>query len=74
MVPQDVEIEDVLTEILEISVNSEQIYRQNFLRDRLAIISSVLNNQKCLEDLDYNEWIDDLSCYLSNSLHEQKLK
>jgi len=27
LVPQDVEIEDVLSEILEISVNSEQIYR-----------------------------------------------
>jgi len=27
LVPQEVEIEDILSELLEISVNSEQIYR-----------------------------------------------
>lgn len=27
LVPQEVEIEDILSEVLEISVNSEQIYR-----------------------------------------------
>jgi hypothetical protein len=35
---QEIDVEDILSEILEIPVNTEQIYRQNFLRDRLTIV------------------------------------
>lgn len=41
-VPQEIAIEEILSELLEISVNSEQTYRQNFLRDRLTIVHQVL--------------------------------
>lgn len=70
----EVPVEDILSELLELPPNNEVVYRQSYLRDRLTIVQSCLEQQQNLEHLDYKEWVDDVACYLSDSLHEQKLK
>ena len=77
---EEVSVEEIMQELLKVTPCEEAGYRDEYLRERLGILISVLEedpHHKLLSEANLaviSDWSEDASAYLQHTLHSQKLK